>query len=402
MAYKLNGKVQRYAWGGYEFIPRLLHQPNPDHQPFAEYWLGTHEKAPSEIVLSDETSMPLNQFIASNPEKYLGEETQHEFGRLPYLFKILDVRDMLSIQVHPTREEARIGFARENTLGVPLDSPNRNYKDDNHKPEMMVALSEFYLLHGFREDNSLREILGSTPELRSLVPYYDKKGYQSLYSHVMNMPQFRINEMLQPLLNRILPSYLQGKIAKQRPDFWAARALASGMTQMDSPDRGIFSIYLLNLVRMEQGEGIFQAAGIPHAYLEGQNVELMANSDNVLRGGLTPKHVAVEELLKHTRFEGITPRIIKPAASPAGVSDYASPVADFNLTKIEISDGQEIDNQPESLEISILLSGELTVSSTADLTVKSGEAFCCFPCEKSRWRASGPTVVFKASVPVSA
>lgn len=346
--------------------------------------------------------MPLNQLIASNPEKYLGAATLHEFGRLPYLFKILDVRDMLSIQVHPTREEARVGFARENTLGVPLDSPNRNYKDDNHKPEMMVALSEFYLLHGFRQDNALREILGSTPELRSLAPYYDKKGYQSLYAHVMNMPQFRINEMLQPLLNRILPSYLQGKITKQQPDFWAARALASGMTQMDSPDRGIFSIYFFNLVKMEPGEGIFQAAGIPHAYLEGQNVELMANSDNVLRGGLTPKHVAVEELLKHIRFEGITPRIIKPAASPEGVSDYASPVADFNLTKIELNGGQEIDSQSDSFEISIVLSGKLSVIASQVLTLNTGEAFCCFPGEKSRWRANSPTAVFKASVPVPA
>lgn len=400
MAYKLTGKVQHYAWGGYEFIPRLLHQPNPDHQPFAEYWLGAHDKAPSVVSLTDETFIPLNEFIQSNPEKYLGKETNTAFGRLPYLLKVLDVRDMLSIQVHPTKEEARIGFSRENAAGVPLDAPQRNYKDDNHKPEMMVALSEFYLLHGFREDPSLREILSTVPEFNSLIPYYDKRGYASLYSHVMNMPQFRINEILQPLLNRLLPAYLQGKIAKHNPDFWAARALASGMTQMDSPDRGIFSIYFFNLVRMEPGEGIFQAAGLPHAYLEGQNMELMANSDNVLRGGLTPKHVAVEELLKHIRFEGISPAVLKPSATANGISDYAAPVDDFNLTKMIIEKGKFIDNQSKSLEISILLSGRLTVQSQTELTLESGEAFICLPGEKSRWRANARTLLYKASVPV--
>lgn len=402
MAYKLVGKVQHYAWGGYQFIPRLLHEPNPDHQPFAEYWLGAHEKAPSLVEITGDKPVPLDKYIQCNPEKYLGGPTQTAFGRLPYLLKILDVRDMLSIQVHPTREEARAGFARENAQGIPLDAPNRNYKDDNHKPEMMVALSEFYLLHGFREDGSLREILQATPELTSLIAYYEKRGYQALYSHVMNMPQLRVNEILQPLLNRVLPSYLQGKIARQHPDFWAGRALASGMTTLDSPDRGLFSVYLFNLVRMEPGEGIFQAAGIPHAYLEGQNVELMANSDNVLRGGLTPKHVAVEELLKHTRFEGIRPAVLRPSEGDPSRADYPAPVSDFALTKIQLGKGEYIDNQSESMEISILLSGALTLSSDTSLSLVAGEAFLGIPGENVRWEASAPTTVFKASVPPAA
>lgn len=400
MAYKLTGEVQHYAWGGYDFIPRLLHQPNPDHQPFAEYWLGAHEKAPSTVMLPDKQSLPLDEFIDENPGKYLGQKTAARFGRLPYLLKILDVRDMLSIQVHPTKEEARIGFSRENAAGVPLDAPQRNYKDDNHKPEMMVALSEFYLLHGFRPDASLRQVLSSVPELSSLLPFYEKRGYGALYSHVMNMPQFRANEILQPLLNRLLPSYLQGKIAKHTPDFWAARALASGMTQLDRPDRGIFSIYFFNLVRLVPGEGVFQAAGIPHAYLEGQNVELMANSDNVLRGGLTPKHVAVEELLKHTRFEGIEPHILRPACQDHWAADYGVKVDDFDLTKIEIKGGESIDYESKSLEISILLSGGLTVHSGGhDITCQQGEAFLSLPGEKSSWRAETNAFIYKASVP---
>lgn len=399
MAYKIKGKVQHYQWGGYAFIPRLLGEANPGREPFAEYWLGAHEKAPSDLM-DDGTAVPLNQFIARDPEKYLGPATAGRFGRLPYLLKILDVRDMLSIQVHPTVEEARAGFERENKMGIPLDSPKRNYKDDNHKPEMMVALSEFYLLHGFREDHSLREILAATPELVSLASYYDKKGYQALYAHVMRMPQFRVNEMLRPLLTRVLPAYQAGKTPKDHPDFWAARALASGMTSLDNPDRGIFSIYFFNLVKMAPGEGIFQAAGIPHAYLEGQNVELMANSDNVLRGGLTPKHVAVEELLSHTLFEGVTPKVLAPALRENGTSDYASPVPDFDLTKVEINKGQSLDNQSESLEISILLSGELQITSSGgELQLRAGEAVCCFPGERSRWQALSPVLLYQASVP---
>lgn len=399
MPYKLKGKIQHYQWGGFEFIPHLLGEANPGREPFAEYWLGAHEKAPSDLM-DGTTPIPLDRFIAHDPEKYLGSETAGRFGRLPYLLKILDVRDMLSIQVHPTLEEARAGFERENKMGIPLDSPKRNYKDDNHKPEMMVALSEFYLLHGFREDHSLREILAATPELASLASYYDKKGYQALYAHVMRMPQFRVNEMLRPLLTRVLPPYQAGKTSKDHPDFWAARAMASGMTSLENPDRGIFSIYFFNLVKMAPGEGIFQAAGIPHAYLEGQNVELMANSDNVLRGGLTPKHVAVEELLSHTLFEGISPKVLVPVSRENGTSDYASPVPDFELTKIEINQGESLNNQSESMEISILLSGELLITyAGGELRLGAGEAVCCFPGERSRWQARSSALLYQASVP---
>lgn len=401
MAFKLTGKIQHYGWGGYDYIPRLLHQSNPDHQPFAEYWMGAHERAPALVWVTEEKSIPLDELITSDPGKYLGAKTEASFGRLPFLFKVLDVRDMLSIQVHPTKEEAETGFARENAAGIPLDAPQRNYKDNNHKPEMMVALSEFYLLHGFRPDASLRQTLDTVPELRSLLPYYDKKGYAALYSHVMNMPQFRANEILNPLLNRLLPAYLQGKIAKHTPDFWAARVLASGMTNLDSPDRGIFSIYFFNLVKMAPGEGIFQAAGIPHAYLEGQNVELMANSDNVLRGGLTAKHVAVEELLRHTRFEGIEPAIIRVAEASNGRSAYPSPVSDFILTKIENKKGCTIDNQSDSIEISLILSGKISVASTRSFDLEEGEAFVSFPGERTQWHTSDNTLIYKASVPVS-
>src|SRR5699024_6743476 len=194
---------------------------------------------------------------------------------------------------------------KENQAGIPTDATNRNYKDDNHKPEMMVALSDFYLLHGFKAEDKLIQQLQRIKEFSALLPIFGSEGYKGLYKEVMTLPQEKVNQILRPLLEHIIPLYKADQLSKTDPAFWASRAVASGMTTLEDIDRGIFSIYFFNLLHLKTGEGIFQAAGLPHAYLEGQNIELMANSDNVLRGGLTQTHVDVEELLKHTRFKGI-------------------------------------------------------------------------------------------------
>src|ERR1700742_2547980 len=170
--FKLQGKVQHYAWGGFEYLPRLLSLPNPDNKPFAEYWMGAHQNAPSDLLLEEgETvkAIALDKYIQQQPEGTLGSYTAGRFGRLPYLLKILDVKDMLSIQVHPSKKSAGIEFAAENARGIALNAPDRNYKDDNHKPELMVALSEFWLLHGFKPLADLEGILRATPELSFLT-----------------------------------------------------------------------------------------------------------------------------------------------------------------------------------------------------------------------------------------
>src|SRR5450631_206795 len=172
--FRLNGKVQHYAWGGHSYLPHLLSMPDKDGRPFAEYWLGAHDNAPSELLFTPPPgsekswtlSVKLNDYIREWPGDLLGTAVAQRFGRLPYLLKILDVRDMLSIQVHPSKEHAEKEFEEENKKGIPLNAPDRNYKDDNHKPELMVALSDFWLLHGFRPANELVSILQQTPELR--------------------------------------------------------------------------------------------------------------------------------------------------------------------------------------------------------------------------------------------
>lgn len=326
--YRLSGKVQHYAWGGKEYLPWLLGKDNHHHQPFAEYWMGVHAGAPSRVWLSDNAHTGLPELIRSEPRRYLGQDVMNRFGNLPFLLKVLDVKGMLSIQVHPTKAGAEEGFTRENAAGVAMDAPHRNYKDDNHKPEVMVALGEFWLLHGFLPEELLRKRLENTPELEFLLPVFEASGYAGLYRYIMELPEEGVDKALAPLAQRVYPLYEAGRLEKSSPDFWAGRVLEEKAPVFRGLDRGIFSIYLFNIVHLTEGQGIFQGAGVPHAYLEGRNIELMSNSDNVLRGGLTPKHVDVPELLKHVRFEATEPRVMEgEGQAPRGIMPVRSPIS---------------------------------------------------------------------------
>jgi mannose-6-phosphate isomerase len=401
--FKLQGKVQHYAWGGASYIPQLLHLDNVDNKPFAEYWMGAHDNAPAELVEENGSVLSLKEYIRKHPQDSLGTYTMGRFGRLPYLLKILDVKDMLSIQVHPTKRSAELEFAAENKKGIALNAPNRNYKDDNHKPELMLALSEFFLLHGFKPEEELLETLGSVPELSFLVPVFERQGYQELYRTVMEMPQVEVNRVLQPLLDRIVPAYKAEELKKTQEHFWAARA-ALTYDEAGKIDRGIFSVYFFNLLNLHPGEAIFQDAGLPHAYLEGQNVEIMANSDNVLRGGLTPKHVDVPELLKHIRFEATHPRIIMEDYGPGRIAVYHTPAPDFELSKLSLLQGESLTIRAHSVEIFIVLEGKIGViePETSPFGRKRGDAFVAFHQAKFEIKAQEDAVVYRAAVPAGA
>jgi len=397
--FKLEGRIQHYAWGGDLYLPRLLGVA-PVNGPFAEYWMGAHDKAPANIVDGSPGGIALNDYIREDTEDRLGAFTASRFGRLPYLLKILDVKDMLSIQVHPSKKGAELEFAAENEKGVALQAPDRNYKDDNHKPELMVALSEFWLLHGFKPAEDLVHLLVTVPELAFLVPVFTQEGYQGLYKTVMEMPPAKVNEVLQPLLDRIIPLYREGRLSKADEHFWAARA-ALTFNQPGRIDRGIFSIYFFNLLNLRPGEAIFQDAGLPHAYLEGQNVEIMANSDNVLRGGLTPKHIDVRELLKHVRFEETQPHIIQGDNGQGHIVVYRTPAPDFELSKINLLNGETITVKAHSVEIFFVLEGRIGVieEGVAPFSRKPGEAFVAFYKGKFDMVAQEDAVVYRAAVP---
>jgi mannose-6-phosphate isomerase len=360
--------------------------------------MGAHDNAPAEV-----DGMGLNEYIRRDPGETLGDYTAARFGRLPYLLKILDVKDMLSIQVHPTKRNAELEFAAENKRGIPLNAPQRNYKDDNHKPELMVALSEFWLLHGFKPEEHLVRTLEAVPELSFLISVFGRKGYPGLYQSVMEMPQEEVNRVLKPLLHRILPRYKEGQLPKFGEDFWAARA-ALTYDQPGIIDRGIFSIYFFNLLNLHPGEAIFQDAGLPHAYLEGQNVEIMANSDNVLRGGLTPKHVDVPELLKHVRFEATYPRIMAEEYGPGRIAVFATPAPDFELSKINLLKGEQLTIRAHSAEIFIVMEGKTGIvePGAEPFGRKVGEAFIAFHQAKFELQAQEDSVIYRAAVPAGA
>jgi mannose-6-phosphate isomerase len=345
---RLQGVVQHYDWGGYDFIPALLGIPNEARQPFAELWMGMHPSGPSVADVSGQ-AVPLGELVAANPRAILGRDVADRFnGRLPYLFKLLDARQMLSIQAHPNKEQAADGFARENAAGIPLDAPHRSYRDDNHKPEAHVALTDFWMLHGFRPMAELLEVMELAPEIGSVMPEFRDRllvpcqtaagrtaAVRDLYATIMTMPQSEVDCVLNPLLDRLAS---QDTAGKESPNYWALRAAQAFPLPGGHRDRGIFSVYLLNLVHLKPGQGTLQPAGTLHAYLEGVNVELMANSDNVLRGGLTP--VNVPELMRTLVFKTGRPEVLNgESASPAETA-YRTPSQEFELSRIDVGPGR--------------------------------------------------------------
>ncbi len=393
--HKLQGTVQHYSWGGASFLPKLLSIENPNHKPFAEYWLGIHAGGPASIEVNQQAIL-LSDAIATDPKAALSEPVFNHFGGLPYLFKILDVKDMLSIQVHPTKEYAKVAFEKEEAAGIALNAPNRNYKDTNHKPEIMLAMTEFWLLHGFKSEAKILETLENIAEFQVLVPLYKTEGLKGLYQFLMEMEQAQVDSLLSPVVKRALRNKQEGKVDRSAPDWWVAKLYenAAGILPID---KGVFSIYLFNIVCVMPGQGIFQDAGVPHAYLEGQNVELMANSDNVLRGGLTPKHIDVEELIHNIKFESIEPVIIEGTKPCMGESVYPAPVQDFGIASITLDGSNSYSYEAESLDMFLVVEGGCVVNN--QLSVKTGEAFVVFPGNKLNIHASGKTLIYRAFVP---
>lgn len=398
---RLTGTVKHYDWGGKDFIPSILEVNNSEGRPFAEFWLGIHPLADCKVIAADGQSQLLRDLIAANTQESLGVSVASNFGTLPYLLKILDVKNMLSIQVHPTKNAAKDRFEWENQQGIAVDAPNRNYKDDNHKPELICALSEFWLLHGFKNETALNQVFNTVEELKPLESVFRSGGYKGLYTYVMMLPQEQVNAMLQPLIDRITPLYKNNKLEKSNEDFWAARASITFPRKDGGIDRGIFSVYFFNLLQLKKGQGLFQDAGVLHAYLEGQNVEIMANSDNVLRGGLTSKHIDVEELLKHVKCEPAQVRIIEGRLTASGERVYETTAPDFELGSFSIEAGEKVEFESVTTEILLIIEGEATVHSgqSSFELVKGEPAVVAFAGQPITLHAKEKSLVFRASVP---
>ncbi|MGO9307584.1 MAG: mannose-6-phosphate isomerase, class I [Spirochaetia bacterium] len=413
----LYGVIQHYAWGGHELIPGLLGVENSGNLPCAELWMGAHPRGAAEVGI-DGTRTTLDRLIAADPWLTLGHGVALRFaGRLPYLFKVLDVRDMVSIQAHPSRAQAEEGFARENAAGIPIDAPNRTYRDENHKPEVHVVLTDFWMLHGFRTLEDIFEVMGSEKELAPILsgfsatrsagagdPAARAAVLRGLYGRVMTLPQFEVDAILDPLLSRLETAEAAGRLGKDDPGFWALRAARSFPLPDGHRDRGILSFYLLNLVHMRPGQGTYQPAGTLHAYLEGADVELMANSDNVLRGGLTPKHVDVPELLATLTFREGPPPVLEGRATSETSREYETPAEEFALERIEVAPGVPYSGGREhSADTLLAIEGAAAIVAAGRtlLLSRGGSAIVPAGVPYSVAARAGRAVLYKAGVPSS-
>ncbi|MEV6265352.1 mannose-6-phosphate isomerase, class I [Streptomyces sp. NPDC051784] len=335
---RLSNTVRPYAWGSTTAIPELLGTP-PTGEPQAEMWMGAHPGAPSRLTRSPEGDaagqgeQSLTDVIAADPERELGPEAVRAFGpRLPFLLKLLAAGAPLSLQVHPDLSQAKQGYADEEARGIPMDAPHRTYKDANHKPELICALTPFDGLCGFRRPTEAAELIAALG-VDSLKPYVDL---------LQARPE---DEALREVLTAILTAdpdemtHTVAEAAEAAERLGGAHAPYAEIARHYPGDAGVIAAMLLNYVQLQPGEAMFLGAGVPHAYLAGLGVEIMANSDNVLRCGLTPKHIDVPELLRIVRFEATEPGILRPEAAPSGEELYETPVDEFRLSRFVLPAG---------------------------------------------------------------
>ena len=330
---RLENPIQNYAWGSHSAISRLLRGTSPSEKPEAELWLGAHPKAPSHVLPTGES---LATLIEREPAQLLGANVAARYGaRLPFLLKVLAAELPLSLQAHPTLEQARAGFDAEEAAGVPLDAPQRNYKDRNHKPELLCALTPFTALCGFRSIADTRELLATlrSPRLafvsEILTQLHSAADLSQVFSALMTAPAARRRELAEQTLDRCTDlAAFEGPFQKEFS--WAVRI---GM--LYPGDIGIVTALLLNLVRLTPGEAIYLPAGNMHAYLQGMGMEIMANSDNVLRGGLTPKHVDVPELSRVLDFRA-GPVAVLQGETEGSARVYRTNAPEFELQGFEL------------------------------------------------------------------
>lgn len=424
--FKLKNIVKHYDWGSPDWIPQLLGLPNISGEPWAELWMGVHPEGPSEAEIPGEDPISgakvhigLPELISRDPDRCLGREAAREFGGLPFLYKLLAAGKPLSIQAHPNREQAEIGWERENALGIPLKAPKRNYKDPNHKPEILCALGPFTAMAGFREPADIIKRLkafGFSP-LAPLIAVLETGGthvgggtgeaggtaaggLRTFLGRLFSLPLETRREMGEYALSR------RAALQAAYPEYAGEWEYTACFAELYPEDPAVIAPLYLNFLNLNPGEAIYIPAGVLHAYVRGFGVELMANSDNVLRGGLTPKHIDVEELMGILRFVPYCPEILHPGTTPlapiqgpsplpvseglAGITRYSTPCREFLLSRISRRGG-ELRYRVTGPAILIVTQGELTLGFDADpsdvaalepLILKPGESAFIAPSDR--------------------
>ncbi|MCX5044537.1 mannose-6-phosphate isomerase, class I [Aldersonia sp. NBC_00410] len=401
----LDGALRSYAWGSRTALAELCGRPSPSAHPEAELWFGAHPADPAWVSCGERRTSLLD-LIADDPEGQLGPSVVPRFGkRLPFLIKLLAAEEPLSLQAHPSAAQAREGFERENRARVPMDAPVRNYKDESAKPEVVVALEPFDALAGFRDPHTTVALLRGL-DVRALDTYValldgqpDASGLRALFTTWITLPPPALASLLDDVLDGCV-RYLSGGDSRFTAEVQTALELAAAYPN----DAGVLASLLLNRVHLRPGESIHLAAGNLHAYLHGVAVEVMANSDNVLRGGLTPKHVDVPELLRVLDFEPTPMTACRsvPAAQGCG-GRYLADVDEFALTCLELDDAQPVRIPADGLPaIMVCTSGAVELAWAADAPTDPGRAGAgavCLDRGSAAWiSASDPDIVVTAQV----
>jgi mannose-6-phosphate isomerase len=344
----LRGAIRTYAWGSRTAIAEFTGRPVPAAHPEAELWLGANPGDPAFLEEPD-GEVSLLQALIADPEGQLGAAARARFGDvLPFLLKVLAAEEPLSLQAHPSSEQAAQGYLREERLGIPVNSPVRNYRDSSHKPELLVALQPFEVLAGFRPAAHTIELLRALsvsdldPFIDLLNDQSDADGLRALFTTWITAPQPDVDVLVTAVLDGAI-SYLSSGAT----EFAAVAKTVLELGERYPGDAGVLAALLLNRITLGPGEGIFLSAGNLHAYLRGVGLEVMANSDNVLRGGLTPKHVDVPELLRVLNFNPTTESQLRAQTHPDGLASfYDTPTAEFAASMLTLGDdqiGHEVD-----------------------------------------------------------
>lgn len=377
---KLNNSLQNYAWGSKTALTELYGIENPQGLPMAELWMGAHPKSPSTVEVNGE-ARSLREVIDADKVATLGKAVAERFGELPFLFKVLCADQPLSIQVHPSKAAAEQGFARENAAGIPLSAAERNYKDANHKPELVYALTPFQAMNGFRELHEIVSLLepvaGAHPQIAHFLENANEANLAKLFATLLSLQDEAKSRAI-----GVLKSALN---AREGEPWQTIKSIA-----IDYPDdSGLFSPLLLNVITLQPGEAMFLFAETPHAYLKGVALEVMANSDNVLRAGLTPKFIDIPELLANLKFQA------KPAATlltqpqrDGEILNFPIPVEDFAFAIHGLSAAPQALAQ-NSAALLFCIEGQAVIEKSGQqLVLKPGES-CFVAANESPVNAAG-------------
>jgi len=388
MPYLLKPALQNYSWGDTKYIQELIGAQQETGKPLAEIWFGTHPKAPS-TVITEKGEMPMDKFVQNNQE-YLPKNMQE--NSLPFLLKILAAAEPLSLQVHPDKETALSGFYKEELANLPLNDPKRCFKDPNHKPELLCALTPFIAMCGFRPyEEIIRnfQILGITKlwqNFSSFANLPSKKTLRDLFSQILNSERNQLQDFLH-CLESIQPEL--------SPKLKFTCQICKHLNEFYPYDSGIVSPLLLNTFTLQPGQAVYIDAGILHSYIQGAGIEIMANSDNVIRGGLTPKYIDREILFALTRFETYLPQLIHPHLKANEPVSYTTPAEEFILKRLLLDGTLTLDNEHKPMLV-LCVKGSLTTES--GLSLARGQAMF-IPVNERPSQISGSAEIFIATTP---